>query len=158
MIMSLEEFVRLLHVAGATVLIGTGAGIAFFMVMAVRTRDPHLIAHVSGTVVVTDFLFTATAVIAQPLTGIWLASLVGWPLATGWIEAALWLYVLVGMCWLPVVFIQVRLRNLAREAASNGSALPPTFDRLYRVWFILGWPAFAGVLAILWLMTARPDF
>ena len=102
--------------------------------------------------------FTATAVIAQPLTGIWLASLVGWPLATGWIEAALWLYVLVGMCWLPVVFIQVRLRNLAREAASNGSALPPTFDRLYRVWFILGWPAFAGVLAILWLMTARPDF
>ena len=82
---------------------------------------------------------------------------IGWPLTEGWIVAALLLYVATGAFWLPVVWIQVRLRDIARAAASSGSALPPRFDRLYRVWFGLGFPAFASVLAILWLMLARPD-
>lgn len=156
--MNAELIARFLHIGGAAVLIGTGAGIAFFMVMAVRSRNPALIAHVAATVVVADFIFTATAVILQPVTGTWLALLVGWPLTQGWLLAAIGLYVLVGLCWLPVVFIQVKLRNIAREAAIANSPLPASFDRLYRTWFVLGWPAFAGVLAILWLMVTRPDF
>lgn len=153
-----EEIARFLHVAGASVLLGTGAGIAFFMVMAVRSRDPKLIAHVGATVVVADFLFTATAVVLQPLTGLWLASLVGWPLTTGWLLASILLYVVTGLFWLPVVRIQMRLRDIARKAADGGDALPAEFDRLYRVWFACGWPAFAAVLAILWLMANRPVF
>ena len=156
--MSVDLIVRFLHIGGATVLIGTGAGIAFFMVMAVRSRDPALIAHVAGTVVIADFIFTATAVVLQPVTGVWLALLIGWPLTEGWLVAAIALYILVGACWLPVVFIQKRLRDLARQAADAGTPLPASFDRLYRIWFALGWPAFAGVAAILWLMVAKPDF
>ena len=85
----MEELLRLVHVIGAAVLLGTGAGIAFFMVMAHRTGDPRAIAHVAGTVVVADALFTATAVILQPITGIWLAHEVGWPLSEGWIVLSL---------------------------------------------------------------------
>ncbi|GIL01002.1 MAG: membrane protein [Alphaproteobacteria bacterium] len=155
--MSAEDFARFLHVGGAALLIGTGAGIAFFMVMAARTRDPRLIAHVAGTVVVADFLFTATAVVAQPLTGLWLAAIVGWPLTAGWLVVSILLYVAVGAFWLPVIVIQMRLRDLAAAAAAAGTGLPAAFDRLYRVWFACGWPAFAGVLAILLLMLARPD-
>ncbi|HEX7947375.1 MAG TPA: DUF2269 domain-containing protein [Phenylobacterium sp.] len=154
--MDLVILVRWLHVLGATALLGTGAGIAFFMLMAVRTRRPELIAHVAGTVAVADMLFTATAVVAQPLTGAWLAHLIGWRLTEGWIVLSLGLYVLTGVCWLPVVWIQLRLRDLAREAAAAGTALPARFDRLYRLWFVLGFPAFASVLAIVWLMLARP--
>ncbi len=156
--MSADLIARFLHIGGATVLIGTGAGIAFFMVMAVRSRDPALIAHVASTVVIADFIFTATAVVLQPVTGVWLALLIGWPLTEGWIVVALALYLLVGVCWLPVVFIQKRLRELARHAAEAGTPLPASFDRLYRIWFALGWPAFAGVAAILWLMVTKPDF
>ena len=156
--MTAELVARFLHVGGATVLLGTGAGIAFFMVMAVRTRDPALIAHVASTVVIADFVFTATAVVFQPITGIWLASIIGWPLTQGWLLAAMFLYVLVGLCWLPVVYIQKRLRDLAREASSMAAPLPAAFDRLYRIWFALGWPAFAGVAAILWLMVSKPEF
>lgn len=154
--MDLVILVRWLHVLGATALLGTGAGIAFFMLMAVRTRRPELIAHVAGTVAVADMLFTATAVVAQPLTGAWLAHLIGWRLTEVWIVLSLGLYVLTGVCWLPVVWIQLRLRDLAREAAVAGTALPARFDRLYRLWFVLGFPAFASVLAIVWLMLARP--
>lgn len=156
--MSADLIARFLHIGGATVLIGTGAGIAFFMVMAVRTRDPAVIAHVAGTVVIADFIFTATAVVLQPVTGVWLALLIGWPLTEGWLVAAIALYILVGACWLPVVFIQKRLRDQARQAADAGTPLPASFDRLYRIWFALGWPAFAGVAAILWLMVTKPDF
>lgn len=152
------ELVRWLHVIGAAVLLGTGAGIAFFMVMANRTRDPRLIAHVAATVVIADLLFTATAVVAQPITGLLLASLTGWPLATPWLLLALGLYVVTGLCWLPVVVIQLRLRDLAREAAGSGAPLPERYHRLFRVWFALGFPAFAAVLAILWLMIAKPAF
>jgi uncharacterized membrane protein len=148
---------RWLHLIGATVLLGTGAGIAFFMVMAVRTRDAALIAHVGGTVVLADMLFTATAVIAQPVTGTLLALALGWPLTEGWIVAALALYVLTGAFWLPVVRIQARLRDIAHDCAATGAPLPARFDRLYRIWFACGFPAFVAVLAILWLMQARPD-
>ncbi|MEQ8403538.1 MAG: DUF2269 domain-containing protein [Oceanicaulis sp.] len=153
-----ELVLRWLHVIGAAVLFGTGAGIAFFMVMARRTKDPALIAHVSGTVVIADLIFTATAVIAQPITGVLLALAVGWPLTEPWILLSLALYLVAGAFWLPVVWIQARLKTLAETAAAQAAPLPPAFDRLYAVWFAFGFPAFFAVLAIFWLMIARPAF
>ncbi|MQB42665.1 DUF2269 domain-containing protein [Rhizobium sp. ICMP 5592] len=151
-----EELLRLLHVIGATVLFGTGAGIAFFMVMAHRTGDPKLIAHVAGTVVIADTIFTATAAILQPVTGYLLAQSIGWSLQEGWIALSLLLYVLTGVFWLPVVWIQIRLRNLARTAAASGLPLPAVYHRLYSIWFACGFPAFFAVLGIIWLMLNKP--
>ena len=153
-----ELILRWLHVIGACVLLGTGAGIAFFMMMAHRSGDTALIAGTARIVVIADMVFTATAVVAQPLTGWLLARETGWAMTEGWIVASLALYVLTGICWLPVVRIQISLRNLASEAACNGTALPARYHHLYRLWFALGIPAFMAVLAILWLMVARPDF
>jgi len=145
-----------LHIIGATLLLGTGAGIAFFMVMAHRSGDPAAIAHVAGTVVVADFLFTATAVVAQPVTGAALMAIQGWPLSTPWIALALILYAVIGLFWVPVVFMQIRMRDLARAAAQQETSLPAAYHRVYRCWFAFGFPAFFAVLAILWLMTAKP--
>ncbi|RYC12153.1 DUF2269 family protein [Ciceribacter ferrooxidans] len=155
--MPVDIFLRFLHVIGATVLLGTGAGIAFFMVVARHTRDPAVIAHVAGTVVLADTVFTATAVFVQPITGYLLAKTIGWPLTEGWIVIALALYVVTGLFWLPVVWIQLKLRDIARAAALGGTALPPAFASLYRIWFACGFPAFFSVLAIIWLMLARPS-
>lgn len=145
-----------LHVIGAAVLFGTGAGIAFFMVMSQRGKDPKTIAHVAGTVVIADTIFTATAAVAQPITGYVLARMQGWPLTEGWVMWALILYVVVGVFWLPVVWIQIQLRNMARDATLRGAELPDRYHRLYRVWFAFGFPAFAAVMAILWLMITKP--
>ncbi|AZO01295.1 DUF2269 domain-containing protein [Mesorhizobium sp. M9A.F.Ca.ET.002.03.1.2] len=152
----LEDFLRLVHVLGATVLFGTGAGIAFFMAMAVRTRDPRIIADVAGIVVVADAVFTATAVVLQPLTGYGLARVTGWPLNEGWLIVSLVLYVFIGLFWLPVVWIQIRLRDMARYAAAEAATLPPSFHRLYRIWFAFGFPAFFAAIAIFWLMLTKP--
>lgn len=154
--MTVLLLVKLVHVIGAAVLLGTGAGIAFFMLMAHRTGDARLIAHTAGVVVIADTVFTATAVVLQPLTGLWLAHLFGYALSEFWIVASLGLYVLTGLLWLPVVWIQIRLRNLARGAADAGLPLPPAYQRLWRIWFACGFPAFAAVLGIFWLMIARP--
>lgn len=152
------HFIRWAHIVGATVLLGTGAGIAFFMLVAHRTRNPTLIAHVAGTVVVADMLFTATAVIIQPVTGAILAHMMGWSLVTPWILLSIALYVLTGLSWLPVIQIQIRMRNMARVAVAEGTPLGERYYRHFRAWFLLGLPAFASVLAILWLMIARPEF
>lgn len=152
----LIDVLRWLHVIGATVLLGTGAGIAFFMLMAHRTQDPRLIAHVAATVVVADWIFTTSAALIQPVTGLWLASLLGWPLTQGWVLASLLLYVFTGLCWLPVVYIQLRMRRLAERAVAEQTPLPAAYHQLFRIWFALGFPAFAAVLAILWLMLMRP--
>jgi uncharacterized membrane protein len=146
-----------LHVIGAAVLLGTGAGIAFFMVMAHRSGDAASIAHVASTVVIADFFFTATAVVSQPVTGALLMVRQGWPLTTPWIAAALGLYLVIGLFWVPVIFMQMRMRDLARAAAAMGQPLPHAYYRLYRCWFAFGFPAFFAVLAILWLMVAKPD-
>ena len=150
------ELLRFVHIIGATVLLGTGAGIAFFMVMSNRSNDPRLIAHVAGIVVIADTLFTATAAVLQPISGYLLARQVGWPILEGWVFWSLGLYVIVGLFWLPVVWMQIRMRDLAIEARDAGTALPPSYHRLYRGWFAFGFPAFAAVLAIVWLMLTRP--
>ncbi|HEY0116359.1 MAG TPA: DUF2269 domain-containing protein [Allosphingosinicella sp.] len=148
---------KFLHVIGATVLLGTGAGIAFFMVMAHRTRDAATVAATARIVVIADLVFTTTAVLAQPVTGALLAWEAGYSLYDGWILVSLFLYVFTGLFWLPVVWMQARLRNLARDAAAAGQPLPPAYHRLYRWWFAFGFPAFAAVLAIFWLMITRPQ-
>ena len=154
--MMLIDWLRWLHVIGATVLLGTGAGIAFFMFMAHRTSNVALIAHTAGVVVVADVIFTASAVILQPVTGLLLAQQIGWPLTQGWLALSICLYVLTGICWLPVVWLQIRMRDLARAAQLKGEALPAAYHALYRRWFVLGVPAFVSVLAIVWLMLAKP--
>ncbi len=148
---------KFLHVIGATVLLGTGAGIAFFMLAAHRTRDIRVIAAVARIVVIADYVFTTTAVIAQPITGVLLARSVGYSLGEGWILASIALYIFTGMFWLPVVWMQSRMRDLAREAAAANAPLPPEYGRLFRTWFLFGFPAFAAVLLIFWLMITRPE-
>ena len=156
--MDLYALLKIAHVVGATVLLGTGAGIAFFMLMAHRTREPALIAHTTGIVVLADTVFTASAVILQPITGAALAHLVGYPLFSGWIGLSLVLYMVTGLCWLPVVWIQIRLRDLALQAAATGAPLPERYFSLFKLWFVLGFPAFAAVLGIVWLMVVKPAF
>jgi uncharacterized membrane protein len=154
--MSAYLILKFLHVIGAAVLLGTGAGIAFFMLMAHRSGDAALVAGTARIVVVADFVFTATAVIAQPITGILLARTAGYPLGEGWIVASIALYLVTGAFWLPVVWMQARMRSLAAGAAAAGEPLPAGYHRLFRWWFAFGFPAFAAVLLIFWLMIARP--
>jgi uncharacterized membrane protein len=147
---------KYLHVLGAIVLLGTGTGIAFFMLMAHRSGHAGFVAKTAGVVVLADMVFTGSAVVVQPITGYLLADLMGIPLWEGWLGVALLLYGLAGAFWLPVVWIQMRMRDLAQEAARVGTGLPPSYHRLYRIWFLFGFPGFGSVMAILWLMIAKP--
>jgi uncharacterized membrane protein len=147
---------KYLHVLGAVVLLGTGTGIAFFMLMAHLSRDAVFVARTAGVVVLADFLFTATAILAQPVTGFLLMREMGIPADEGWIVASLSLYVVAGIFWLPVVWMQMRMRDLARQAAAEGAPLPAAYHRLFRWWLAFGFPGFGSVLAIVWLMIAKP--
>jgi uncharacterized membrane protein len=147
---------KYLHILGAAVLFGTGLGIAFFLFVAVRSKEVAAIAATLRGVVLADFVFTAPAVVSQLITGLLLACHLGYPLTETWIWVSLALYAVVGACWLPVVAIQIRLKRLAEAAARNRGALPPEFERFYRVWFVLGWPAFVAVLVIVALMIWKP--
>jgi uncharacterized membrane protein len=148
---------KLVHLLGAAVLFGTGLGIAFFMYMAYRTGDPATIAATARMVVIADAVFTLNAVIAQPVSGAALALSIGYSFWEPWIVVSLALYVLIGLCWLPVVGIQLRLRELAVAAARERKPLPEAYHRLFRIWFALGWPAFLGVVAIFALMIVKPQ-
>lgn len=149
---------KTLHILSATVLFGTGLGTAFQMWTAHRSGDVRAIATVAANVVRADLFFTTPAVIVQPLTGAALIHLMGYPPLLPWLEAVYALYALTGLCWLPVVWIQIRVRNLAAKSAAFGLPLPEDYFRLMRLWFWLGWPAFLAVTAIVWLMVAKPAF
>lgn len=144
------------HIVSSTVLFGMGAGIAYFFLRAQRTNDPRIIAAVGGDVVLADAIFTATAVVTQPVTGLLMVWLGGYSFWSPWIWGSLALYLLIGALWLPVVWLQIQMRDLAIVAAQSGTSLPPLYSRYYRWWFGLGWPAFASVLAIFWLMVTKP--
>ncbi len=155
--MTIYFVIKYLHVLGAIVILGTGAGIAFFMLMAHLSEDAGFIARTSGVVVVADTFFTLSAVIAQPITGMELMIVSSTSITEHWILASLALYVIAGLFWIPVVFMQVEMRDLARVAAEKGTPLPPRYFSLFRRWFIFGVPGFGSVMAILWLMIAKPE-
>ncbi len=147
--------VKWLHILSSTVLFGTGVGTAFFMLMANLSKDVRAIAFATRTVVVADWCFTTPAVIFQPLSGLVLMHLTGVMIMNGWLVAALALYVFAGACWLPVVWVQIRMKRLALEALASDTPLPPAYWRLNAWWITLGSVAFPAVVAIFWLMVVK---
>lgn len=147
--------VQWLHVLSSTMLFGTGIGSAFYLLLATVGRDARAVATISRQVVITDWVFTATTAVFQPLSGFWMMHLAGMPWSTPWIAWSLGLYALALLCWFPVVWIQLRLRDLSSTAAADGEVLPAAYWRLFRWWVALGFVAFAAFLAIFYLMVAK---
>ncbi|MDP2264153.1 MAG: DUF2269 domain-containing protein [Hydrogenophaga sp.] len=150
------EVWKWLHVLSSTVLFGTGLGSAYYLFFASRTRDPKVVASVVGLVVWADWVFTTTTIIFQPLSGFFLARIAGFPLFSPWLMWTYALYLLAGACWLPVVWMQIRMRDMARKAAAEGTDLPPLYWRYLNFWVLLGIPAFFALLIIFYLMIVKP--
>lgn len=154
--MSWYLFVKWLHILSATILFGTGIGIAFFKWINDCGGEVRAIRLSAEKTVLADWLFTTPAVIVQPLSGLALAQMAGYPILSGWVFASLLLYALAGACWLPVVWLQIRMRSLARLADDTGAPLPRLYWTCARCWFWLGVPAFAALVLVYWLMVAKP--
>jgi uncharacterized membrane protein len=148
--------VKWLHILSSTLLFGTGLGSAYYMFFASRTRDARVAAVVVRHVVIADWLFTTTTIVVQPLTGLYLVHLAGFPWTATWIVWSFVLYFVAGACWLPVVWMQMRMRDMAKEAAAAGQSLPPLYWTYLRRWTILGIPAFVSLVIVFWLMVAKP--
>lgn len=148
--------VKWLHIVSSTLLFGTGIGSAFYLLFTSLSRDVRAIAVVSRHVVRADWLFTATTVVFQPLSGFYLAHLAGYPLSSRWIVWSVVLYLVAGACWLPVVWLQMRMRDMAQASARDNLALPALYWRYLRIWTALGVPAFFALIVVFYLMTAKP--
>lgn len=148
--------VKWLHVLSSTILFGTGIGSAFYLLLSSLGNDARVIATVAKYVVIADWLFTATTAILQPLTGFWMMHLVGMPFGSRWIAWSTWLYVIALLCWFPVVWLQMRMRDLAQQAAQEGIGLPLAYRRYFLWWIALGIPAFLAFVAIFYLMVTKP--
>jgi uncharacterized membrane protein len=149
-----------LHILSSTVLFGTGIGSAYYMLFtslrARRSGEPGAVAVVVRQVVLADWLFTTTTIVFQPLSGWYLMHLAGVPFTARWIAWSLVLYVLAGACWLPVVWLQIRMRDMAETAQREGGTLPAQYWRYLRYWTLLGIPAFLALVVVFYLMVAKP--
>jgi len=148
--------IKWLHILSATLMFGTGFGTAFYMFFTNRTHNVAAIAEVTRLVARADWWFTTPSVIIQPLSGLWMIHLAGFPLSSNWIVWSIALYALAGACWLPVVWLQLRMRDMAIGAARNGEPLPSRYWRYEKIWTALGCPAFAALLVVYWLMVHKP--
>lgn len=146
---------KYLHIISAILLFGTGLGSAFYKWMADRSGDIHHIAITNKNVVLADWLFTTPTVIFQPISGVWMASLVGLPLTTPWIMWSLILYFIAGVCWLPVVYLQIKMQKIAALALKENTELPSVYWRYTKIWFALGVPAFLAMVLVVLLMTFK---
>jgi len=144
------------HLLSMVVLFGVGLGTAWYKWMADRSGRVAHIAATNRHVVLADWLFTTPTIFIQPLTGFALLWLVGIPWTEAWVLGSLVLYLLAGACWLPVVWLQMRMRELSGEAVRCASVLPAQYWRYARTWFWLGVPAFSAMMAIVVLMVFKP--
>lgn len=154
--MSAYLIIKWVHILSSVVLVGTGFGTAYFFYFTNRSGNVQAMAIVARLVVRADWWFTAPAAVVQPVTGVVMATMAGWPLTTPWLAGSLVLYVVAGACWLPVVWLQLRLAGMAEAAAQQGLELPPPYGVLARRWEWLGYPAFIAMLIVFWLMVAKP--
>lgn len=148
--------VKWIHILSSTLLFGTGLGTAFYMFLATLTKNPLIVATVAKHVVTADWLFTATTIIIQPVTGFYLIYLAGIPLTSDWVAWSIGLYVVMAACWLPVVWLQIRMYRLAVEANERNIVLPALYWRYFRIWLAFGIPALVAILIIFYLMVAKP--
>ncbi|MFL6727258.1 MAG: DUF2269 family protein [Sphingomicrobium sp.] len=151
------SLIKALHILSATVLFGTGLGIAFFFWSARRSDDQARL-FAARTTVRADFLFTLPAVLLQPLTGAWLVAKSGIDPGTPWIMISIGLYILAGLCWVPVVWLQIKMKNMLESGVAGGAFDRQAYERLRKTWFLLGWPAFLALIAVFWLMVAKPSW
>ncbi|HUQ12619.1 MAG TPA: DUF2269 domain-containing protein [Steroidobacteraceae bacterium] len=149
--------VKWLHILSSTLLFGTGLGSAWYMFFASRTRDPRVIAPVTKYVVIADWVFTTPTIVIQPLTGFYLVHLAGFPLTSRWILWTVGLYLLAGAAWLPVVWMQIRMRDLAITSAEASVPLPPVYWKYLRAWVALGIVAFLALVVVFYLMVVKPQ-
>ena len=147
---------KALHILSSVLIVGTGFGTAYYLFFTNRLGRVSTIADVARLVVRADWWFTTPAVIFQPVSGLWLAHIAGWEWTTPWIMASIVLFIITGLCWLPVVWLQVRLAKMAEQAAANNAALPDLYWRYARRWEWLGYPAFIAMLGVYFLMVLKP--
>lgn len=145
---------KFIHIIGATILAGTGIGIAFFMFMANRSKDIQTIAVTTRHVVLADWIFTTPAIFVQAITGFWLMKILDYSFTSPWFIAVATLFLLIGACWIPVVFIQYQLRSIATEQIDSGK-IGKRFRKLMRYWTMFGVFAFIGIIIIFWLMVIK---
>jgi uncharacterized membrane protein len=148
--------VKTLHILSAMVLFGTGLGIAYFFWMGGRSRDDRAALFAARTTVIADLVFTLAAVILQPLTGAWLVWRGGFDPFSRWLVLSYALYAVAGLCWVPVVFIQLRIRDQLQAKIAGCGFDPEAHARLRKLWLFLGWPAFLAVIVIVHLMVTKP--
>jgi len=149
-------WVKTIHILSSTLLFGTGIGTACNLYFANKTKDIYLIAKTTHYVVIADWIFTGTSGILQPITGFWMMALYHYSFTLKWIMGGIIGYLIAGIAWCIVVYLQIQLRNLARVALNNQQPLPPLYHRYFRYWFLLGWPAFMSLLIVFYLMTNKP--
>ena len=151
------DTLKWLHILSSVLMVGTGFGSAFYMFMTNRSRNLQAQYVVSKLLVKADWWFTTPAVIFQPLSGIALAHLAGWPLNAPWLLWTYALYVISALCWVPVVWMQIKMHNLLHTAVTEKTELPKVYWRYARYWEMLGYPAFVAMLVVYWLMVVKPD-
>jgi len=149
------SLLKTLHILSMVLLFGTGLGSAFYKWMADRSGNVAHIAVTNRHVVLADWIFTTPTVIFQPLSGLWMVYLLELPLSTPWIGASLGLFVLAGLCWLPVVWLQIRMEKIAARALAQATPLPAQYWRMTRWWFWLGVPAFVSMVLVVAMMVFK---
>ena len=154
--MDLYTTIKTLHILSSTILFGTGIGIAFFMFRSCFTNNLQEKLFAAKNTVLADYFFTFPAVIIQPLSGIALIHIAGFNWSAYWLMATYVVYCIAGVCWVPVVWIQIQLKNMCVEASEYGTELPQKYHTLFKLWFLLGWPAFLGLVFVFYLMVAKP--
>lgn len=154
--MNTYQLIKTIHIISSTILFGTGLGTAFFMISSMYAKNIHEKHYAARFTVFADYIFTAPTVVLQPLTGMWLVVNGGYDLLDLWLKATYGLYLLAGLCWLPVVWIQIQLKKIVAQCVSSGEELPPRYYKLFKIWFVLGLPAFLGLVVIFFLMVMRP--
>lgn len=147
---------KTIHIISATILFGTGLGIAFFMLRSFFTENIHEKLYAARNTVLADMIFTLPAVIIQPISGVALIIASGHDWTAPWLVITYTLYGVAGACWLPVVWIQIQLKKMLITSLADKTPLPERYHRLFRFWFILGWPAFTSLIGIFYLMVAKP--
>lgn len=153
----LYSWIKIIHIISASILFGTGLGTAFYMFYVNLQNDVKLIAKATAEVVIADWLFTLTSGIVQAITGFVLIYLKGYSLLSFWVLGSIIGYIIAGVCWVPVVWLQMRCRDLAYNASINNVCLPNLYKKYFRIWWLLGIPAFISLVGVFYLMTNKPE-
>jgi uncharacterized membrane protein len=147
---------KVVHLFGVIVFLGNIIVTGVWKALADQTRAPHVMAYAQRLVTLTDWIFTAGGVVLILIGAYGMAFTAGLDLRQTWLLWGQGLFIASGVIWVLILIPTQIVQAKQAHSFAAGGAVPESYWRHSRRWYVWGTLGTMTPLANLYVMVFKP--